>query len=89
MHKIVAVIKLEKDFIKEMKIMDIGKVDSYKELMNHIENIKKVLEKDYHNMQFVEDRDLVDYYTYKIKAEEAQYDYLIKEAKKVETGLYL
>ena len=82
MHKIVAVIKLEKDFIKEMKIMDIGKVDSYKELMNHIEN-------DYHNMQFVEDRDLVDYYTYKIKAEEAQYDYLIKEAKKVETGLYL
>ena len=64
-------------------------VDSYKELMNHIENIKKVLEKDYHNMQFVEDRDLVDYYTYKIKAEEAQYDYLIKEAKKVETGLYL
>ena len=64
-------------------------VDSYKELMNHIENIKKVLEKDYHNMQFVEDRDLVDFYTYKIKAEEAQYDYLIKEAKKVETGLYL
>lgn len=79
---------LEKDFIKEMKVMDRTKVDTYKELMGHIENLKRTLEKDYQNMQFVEDRDLVDYYTYKIKAEEAKYDYLIREAKKVETGLY-
>ena len=80
---------MEKDFIKEMKVIDRSKVDTYKELMGNIENIKKNLETDYKNLQFIEDRNLVDYYTYKIKAEEAQYDYLIKEAKKVETGMYL
>ena len=81
--------EVEKDFIKEVKVMDRGKVDTYKELMNNIEKVKKTLERDYNNMQFVEDRDLVDYYTYKIKSEEAKYDFLIKEAKKVETGTYL
>ncbi len=86
LHKLVLVMVLEKDFIKEMKVMDTAKVNTYKELMNQIEKIQKNLEKDYQNIQFVKDRDLVDYYTYKIKAEEAQYDYLIREAKKVETG---
>lgn len=80
---------MKKDFIKEMKIMDRGKVDTYKELMNNIEKVKVNLEIDYNNMQFAEDRNLVDYYTYKIKAEEAKYDFLLKEAKKVETGMYL
>lgn len=89
MHKIVSVMELEKDFIKEVKVMDRSHVDTYKELMNNIEKVKESLERDYNNMQFVEDRDLVDYYTYKIKSEEAKYDFLIKEAKKVETGMYL
>lgn len=80
---------LEKDFIKEVKVMDRSGIDTYKELMSNIEKVKKTLERDYNNMQFVEDRDLVDYYTYKIKSEEAKYDFLIKEAKKVETGTYL
>lgn len=80
---------MKKDFIKEMKVMDRGKVDTYKELMNNIEKVKVNLEIDYNNMQFAEDRNLVDYYTYKIKAEEAKYDFLLKEAKKVETGMYL
>ena len=80
---------MKKDFIKEMKVMDRGKVDTYKELMNNIEKVKTNLEIDYNNMQFAEDRNLVDYYTYKIKAEEAKYDFLLKEAKKVETGMYL
>ena len=80
---------LEKDFIKEMKVMDRKNVDTYKELMNNIEKVKKNLEKDYNNMQFIDDANLVDYYTYKIKSEEAQYDFLIKEAKKLETGMYL
>lgn len=72
-----------------MKIIDRSQVDTYKELMANIDKIKKSLERNYNNMQFVEDRNLVDYYTYKIKAEEAQYDFLIREAKKVETGMYL
>ena len=88
-HKILLVIWLEKDFIKEMKVIDRRNVDTYKELMENINKIKKNLERDYNNLQFVEDRNLVDYYTYKIKSEEAKYDYLLKEAKKVETGIYL
>lgn len=52
--------------------------------MSNIENVKNTLYRDYKNMQFIEDRNLVDYYTYKIKAEEAQYDFLIQEAKKIE-----
>ena len=72
-----------------MKVMDRSQVDTYKELMNNIEKVKKTLERDYNNMQFIEDKNLVDYYTYKIKSEEAQYDYLIREAKKLETGMYL
>lgn len=81
---------MERDFIKEIKVMDRKNVDKYEELFNSIEKVKKTLESDYKNMQFIENRDLMDYYTYKIKAEEAQYDFLIQEAKKLEneTNLY-
>lgn len=82
-------ILVEEDFIKEMKVMDRKDVNTYQELMNNIEKVKKNLERDYNNLQFIEDKNLVDYYTYRIKAEEAQYDYLLQEAKKVETGTYL
>lgn len=80
---------MEKDFIKEMKVMYRKSVNTYKELMGNIEKVKQNLERDYNNMQFIEDSNLVDYYTYRIKSEEAKYDYLLKEAKKIETGMYL
>ncbi len=82
-------IRLEEDFIKEMKVMDRKSVNTYQELMNNIEKVQKNLASDYNNLQFIEDKNLVDYYTYRIKAEEAKYDYLIQEAKKVESGTYL
>ena len=81
--------EVEKDFIKEMKVIDRTKVNSYEELMNNIDKVKKNLESDYNNLQFIEDENLVDYYTYRIKSEEAKYDYLLREAKKIETGMYL
>lgn len=81
--------KMEKDFIKEMKVIEHKNVDTYRELLNNIDKVKRNLETDYQNLQLIEDKNLVDYYTYRIKAEEAQYDYLIQEAKKVETGTYL
>lgn len=80
---------MEKDFIKEMKVIEHKNVDTYRELLNNIDKVKRNLETDYQNLQLIEDKNLVDYYTYRIKAEEAQYDYLIQEAKKVETGTYL
>lgn len=81
--------RLEKDFIKEMKVLDRSKVNTYEELMNNIDKVKKDLESDYNNLQYIEDENLVDYYTYRIKSEEAKYDYLLKVAKKVENGMYL
>ena len=80
---------MEKDFIKEMKVIEHKNVDTYRELLNNIDKVKRNLETDYQNLQLIEDKNLVDNYTYRIKAEEAQYDYLIQEAKKVETGTYL
>ena len=80
---------MEKDFIKEAKFTDEKSINTYQELMDNIEKIKKSLERDYNNMQFIEDSSLVDYYTYKIKSDQAKYDFLIKEAKKVETGTYI
>lgn len=79
---------LEKGYIKEINISD-GNSTSHQQLMKNIEIVKRNLERDYNNMQFIEDENLVDYYTYKIKSEEAQYDYLIKQAKKTEDGTYL
>lgn len=80
---------MEKDFIKEMKVMDRKNINTYEELMSNIDKVKKNLERDYNNLQFIEDENLVDYYTYRIKSEEAKYDYLLREAKKIETGMYL
>ena len=72
-----------------MKVLDRSKVNTYEELMNNIDKVKKSVESDYNNLQYIEDEDLVDYYTYRIKSEEAKYDYLLKVAKKVENGMYL
>lgn len=80
---------MEEGFIKEIKITDTLGTDSYEQLLKNIEAAKKILENDYKNMQFVEDKDLIDYYTYKIKSEQAKYDFLIREAKKLESGMYL
>lgn len=79
---------LEKDYIKEFDIAN-SNGNSHQLLMKNIENVRKNLERDYNNMQFIDDKNLVDYYTYKIKSEQAQYDYLIKQAKKTEDGTYL
>ena len=79
---------MERDFIKEVKVMERKKVDRYKELLSSIESVKNTMKRDYKNMQFVENRDLVDYYTYKIKAEEAQYDFFFFFSKKIENEIY-
>lgn len=78
---------MEEKFVKEIKIIDKNKYEKYNELMQNIEKVKKSLEANYINMQFIKDRDLIDYYTYKIKSEEAQYDFLVQKAKVIEDEL--
>ncbi len=81
--------EMEREFKKEENVVDAKTTNRYQDLMNHIEKIKQTLKSDYNNMQYIEDESLLDYYTYKIKSDQAQYDYLIKQAKKMETGTFL
>ena len=69
------------EFTKEFKIEDKTEEEKDIELIENIKLVKKSLSNMYSNLQFA-DSDLIDYYTYQIKAEEAKYNYLIKQAKK-------
>ena len=65
-----------------------GKTDKEKEieLMQTIIETKEMLKIARSNFEYAED-DLIDYYTYQIKATRAKIDYLVKEAK--EKGIVL
>ena len=79
---------MKNEFLKEFKIED--KTDDEKdcELIKAIKDIKRSLGNMYNNLQYA-DSDLIDYYTYQIKAEEAKYNYLIKQAKKKKINMIL
>ena len=70
------------EFIKEnSQIIEKNESQKDEELLKSIKFVKTTLGNMYNNLQFA-DSDLIDYYTYQIKAEEAKYNYLIKQAKK-------
>ena len=69
------------EFVKESKIIDKNEQEKDKELKETIKDVNNNLMNMYKNLQFA-NSDLIDYYTYQIKAEEAKYSYLIKLAKK-------
>ena len=69
------------EFVKEFKITDKNDDEKNTELLDSIRNVKETLNNMYNNLQYA-DSDLIDYYTYQIKAEESKYNYLIKQAKK-------
>lgn len=69
------------EFIKESKIIDKNEEEKDNELKETIKDVNNNLMNMYKNLQFA-NSDLIDYYTYQIKAEEAKYSYLIKLAKK-------
>ena len=68
------------EFVKEVKIKDRSEEEKEYELIENIKFVKNTLNNMYKNLQQA-DGDLIDYFTYQIKAEEAKYDYLIKKAK--------
>ena len=68
------------EFIKETKIKDRTEEEKEYELIENIKFVKNTLNNMYRNLQFA-DGDLIDCFTYQIKAEEAKYNYLIKKAK--------
>ena len=71
---------MREEFIKEEKIFEKNADERREELLNSIKIVKNNLKSSYINMEYAEG-ELIDYYVYKIKAEEAQYAYLIKKIK--------
>lgn len=71
---------MQNDFVKETKIVELNEIEKNEELIKSINFVKNSLNNMYNNMQFAEN-ELVDYYTYQIKAQESKYNYLIKQAK--------
>lgn len=71
---------MEEDFIKEVNIIEKSDDEKNSELLNCIMRTRKNLEQAHINFEFAED-DLIDYYSYNIKANQAKLDYLIKLAK--------
>ena len=72
---------MHSEFVKETFIFDKNDEQKDEELLNNIREANQSLLNMHNNLQFA-GSDLIDYYTYQIKAEEAKYNYLIKLAKK-------
>ena len=72
---------MQEDYLLEKMIK--GKSDKEKEieLMRTIIETKEMLKVARSNFEYAED-DLIDYYTYQIKANQSKLDYLIKIAKR-------
>ena len=68
------------EYVEETKIVDKSDKEKENELVLSILNAKNELELYMKNFEYAED-DLIDYYTYQIKAVRAKLDYLMKKAK--------
>lgn len=71
---------MRQEYVKENKILDKSEEEKNQELMISIIKTKKELEESNKNFEYAKD-ELIDYYLYKIKANQAKLDYLIKKAK--------
>lgn len=71
---------MREEYIKEIKIKDKTKKDKELELLKSILNAKEELKQLNKNFEYA-DKEMVDYYTYEIKANQSKLDYLIKFAK--------
>lgn len=72
---------MEEEYTKEIKIIEKSQEEKELELIISIIKSKQELNVAMHNFEYAEG-DLIDYYTYQIKANRAKLDYLLKEAKK-------
>ena len=74
------------DYIEEDKIIEKTDKEKENELIISIIKSKNELDLAMKNFEYAED-DLIDFYTYKIKASKSKYDYLLKIAKQKELSL--
>ena len=71
---------MQEDFIRENKIVDKTDIEKEVELIRNIIKVNEEIKAANSNFQFAEE-ELVDYYTYQIKANQSKLNYLIKQAK--------
>ncbi len=71
---------MQGEYIKEQRIIEKNEMEKEKELIRNIIKTREELKNANRNFEFA-DNDLVDYYTYQIKADQAKLSYLIKLAK--------
>ena len=67
-------------FVKEKKIKEKTELEKENELIRAIIRAREDLKRLNQNFEYAQD-DLIDYYAYQIKANQAKLDYLIKLAK--------
>ena len=71
---------MQEEFLKDTKIIDKNDKEKEIELLYSIMKTRMDLEQAHKNFEFAED-DLIDYYTYQIKANQSKLDYLTRLAK--------
>lgn len=72
---------MQEEFLKENKIIEKTEIEKEKELIISILKTKRELNVARQNFEYAQG-DLIDYYSYQIKANQSKLDYLIKLAKK-------
>lgn len=68
------------EYVKDMPVEEKTDEDKEIELILSIFKTKNELETANRNFEYA-DKELIDYYTYQIKANQAKLDYLVKKAK--------
>ena len=77
---------MENEFIKEQTIEEMSDEEKDIELIKSVIKSKRDLEVARENYEFAEG-ELIDYYAYKIKAEQSKFNYLLKKVKNKELAL--
>lgn len=71
---------MQEEYKREEKIMEKTEMEKEIELIKTIIKTREELKSDNKNFEYAKE-ELIDYYTYQIKANQAKLDYLIKLAK--------
>lgn len=71
---------MQEDFVRENRIVDKTDIEKEIELIRNIIKVNEDIATANSNFQYAEE-ELVDYYTYQIKANQSKLNYLIKQAK--------
>ena len=74
------VLNMEEGYLKEEIIKDKSELERESELIRNIIKTREQLKSDNKNFEYAEN-DLVDFYIYQIKANQAKLNYLLKLAK--------